>query len=193
MKMNLPDMSNVDFAAAYDKLQSLPAGLGSKAFAVVAGLYVPHAARMGFRVDKLSNRSIASGRPSASPRQRSALRASIAVVMPDKRSNRNHLRSLHAMALAHLGEFTTGLLLLYAVSSQRYRTILVKYQIEYLHKARGPITGRATLELPKPKGKKAASASLDKKDVVVVAELTDAHGTLVARTTATWRVGKIPS
>lgn len=176
MKMNLPDMSNVDFAAAYDKLQSLPAGLGSKAFAVVAGLYVPHAARMGFRVDNLSKRSIA-------------------VVMPDKRTNRNHLRSLHAMALAHLGEFTTGLLLLYAVSSERYRTILVKYQIEYLHKARGPITGRATLDLPKPKGKskRAASLSLDKKDVVVVAELTDAHGTLVARTTATWRVGKIPS
>ena len=73
--------------------------------------------------------------------------------------------------------------------------ILVKYQIEYLHKARGPITGRATLELPKPKGKskKGASPSLDKKDVVVVAELTDARGTLVARTTATWRVGKIPS
>ena len=173
-------MSNVDFAAAYDKLQSLPAGLGSKAFAVVAGLYVPHAARMGFRVHNLSKRSIA-------------------VVMPDKRANRNHLRSLHAMALAHLGEFTTGLLLLYAVSSDRYRTILVKYEIEFLHKARGPITARATLELPKPKGKagqkkgNAAAQGLDKADVVVVAELTDERGTLVARTTATWRVGKIPS
>lgn len=169
-------MPNVDFAAAYDRLQTLPAGLGSKAFGVVAGLFVPHAARMGFRVDHLTKRSIA-------------------VTMPDKRANRNHLSSLHAMALAHLGEFTTGLLLLYAVSSDGYRTILVKYEIEYLHKARGPITGRATLALPKSKGKAQSKAgkSLDKKDVKVVAELTDSRGTLVARTTATWRVGKIPA
>lgn len=157
---------NIDFAAAYDRLQTLPAGLGSKAFAVIAGVFVPHAARMGFEVQHLTKRSIA-------------------VTMPDKRANRNHLRSLHAMALAHLGEFTTGLLLLYAVSPEGYRTILRKYEIEYLHKARGPITGRATLKLPKGK--------LDKKDVKVTAELSDENGTVVARTVATWRVGKRPS
>lgn len=158
---------NIDFAAAYDRLQTLPAGLGSKAFAVIAGVFVPHAARMGFEVQHLTKRSIA-------------------VTMPDKRANRNHLRSLHAMALAHLGEFTTGLLLLYAVSPDGYRTILRKYEIEYVAKARGPITGRATLKLPKGK-------SLDKKDVAVVAELTDEDGALVARSKATWRVGKTPS
>jgi acyl-coenzyme A thioesterase PaaI-like protein len=170
----MPSLPNVvDFAAAYDRLQTLPAGLGNKAFSVVAGLFVPHAARMGFNVDHLTKRSIA-------------------VTMPDKRANRNHLQSLHAMALAHLGEFTTGLLLLYAVSSDGYRTILVKYEIEYLHKARGPITARATLELPKAKGK-GKTKSLDKKDVKVVAELSDKKGTVVARALVTWRVGKIPS
>lgn len=168
----LTQMPNVtDFAAAYDRLQALPAGLGNKAFAVVAGLFVPHAARMGFRVDHMTKRSIA-------------------VTMPDKRGNRNHLQSLHAMALAHLGEFTTGLLCLYAVSAEGYRSILVKYEIEYLHKARGPITARATLELPKAKGK---TKNLDKKDLEVEAELTDAKGTVVARALVTWRIGKIPS
>ena len=170
-KVMLPNMRNVDFAAAYDRLQTLPAGLGNKAFSVVAGLFVPHAERMGFRVDHLTKRSVA-------------------VTMPDKRANRNHLQSLHAMALAHLGEFTTGLLCLYAVSSEGYRTILVKYEMEYLHKARGPITARATLELPKTKGK---TKNLDKKDVKVVAELSDKRGTVVARALVTWRVGKIPS
>ena len=158
---------NIDFAAAYDRLQTLPAGLGSKAFQVVAGVFVPHAARMGFEVQHLTKRAIA-------------------VTLPDKRANRNHLRSIHAMALAHLGEFTTGLLLLYAVSPDGYRTILTKYEIEYLYKARGTITGRATLKLPKGK-------SLDKKDVKVEAELTDEDGNVVARSKATWRVGKIPA
>ena len=158
------DFKKIDFAAAYDKLQTLPGGLGSKAFQVVAGVFVPHAARMGFEVRNLTKKSIA-------------------VTMPDKRANRNHLSSLHAMALAHLGEFTTGLLLLYAVSPE-YRTILKGYEIEYLAKARGTITGRASLKLPKGK-------SLDKKDVKVTAELSDERGTVVARTIATWRVGKV--
>lgn len=157
----------IDFATAYDRLQSLPAGLGNRAFEVLAGMIVPHAARMGFRIEDLTPRSIA-------------------VSMPDKRANRNHLRSLHAMALAHLGEFTTGLLLLYAVSADGYRTILTRYEIEYLHKARGTITGRATLKLPKTR-------SLDKRSVTIAASLSDRRGTVVARSKATWRIGKVPA
>ena len=155
----------IDFREAYDRLQALPAGLGPRAFQLLAAVMVPHAARMGFKVEKLTP-------------------TSIAVTMPDKRANRNHLRSLHAMAIAHLGEFTTGLLLLYAVSPMGYRTILTGYEIEYLHKARGTITGKAKLKLPK--------GTLDKKTVKVEAELVDSSGVVVARTKATWRVGKIP-
>jgi acyl-coenzyme A thioesterase PaaI-like protein len=147
----------------YDRLSRLP--LGNRLFDRFAGLYVPHAARMGFRLRSLDA-------------------ASITVEMPDRRSNRNHLRSLHAMALAHLGEYTSGLLLLYAVQPMGYRTILREYGIEYLAKARGTITGRAKVELPK--------GSLDRKDVVVKASLTDRSGEEVARVTATWRVGKTP-
>lgn len=164
---DLVDFNFKDFSANLDKLQSLPGGLGPRALGLAAGLLVPHAARMGFRIDHLSKKSVA-------------------VTMPDKRSNRNHLKSLHAMALAHLGEFTTGLMLLYAISPDGYRTILTHYEIEFLKKARGPITGRATL--PKlPKGK------LDKKSLKVVAEMTDRDGNVVAKTTSTWRVGKLPS
>lgn len=170
--LKLPDFDFRNFSANLDKLQSLPGGIGPRAMGLAAALFVPHAARMGFRVENLTKRSIA-------------------VTMPDKRSNRNHLKSIHAMALAHLGEFTTGLLTLYALSPDGYRTILTKYEIEYLHKARGRITARATLELPK--AKKGKSASLDKKDLTVTAEMTDRSGTVVAKTTATWRIGKLPS
>lgn len=155
----------IDFRDAYDRLQMLPGGIGGRAFQLLAAVMVPHAARMGFRVQSLSP-------------------TNIAVTMPDKRANRNHLRSIHAMALAHLGEFTTGLLLLYAVSPLGYRTILTSYEIEYLRKARGTITGRAKLKLPK--------GSLDKKTVTVEAQLVDAHGEVVARSRAGWRIGKIP-
>src|SRR5687768_2221846 len=107
----LTDFNFRDFSATIDKVRSLPGGLGPRAMSLAAGILVPHAGRMGFLVDKLT-------------------KTSIAVTMPDKRGNRNHLKSLHAMALAHLGEFTTGLLTLYAVSPEGYRTILTKYEIE---------------------------------------------------------------
>ncbi|HVO30400.1 MAG TPA: DUF4442 domain-containing protein, partial [bacterium] len=123
-------------------LQRWPAGLGNRAVDLFAKVYVPHAARMGFHLEVLDERHIEAS-------------------MPDRRRNRNHLDSLHAMALAHLGEFTCGVLLLYAVAPKGYRTILRKYEIEYLAKARGRVTGRSTLKLPR--------GELDKKDVVVKA------------------------
>lgn len=148
----------------YDNLNAvLPSGLRERVFERFAGVIVPHAARMGFRVRTLTA-------------------TEIEVTMPDRRGNRNHLSSLHAMALAHLGEYTSGLLLLYAVHPLGYRTILRKFSIEYLAKARGTITGRATVKLPK--------GSLDKKDISMKVELVDEAGTVVARATPMWRVGK---
>jgi len=147
----------------YDSLRRLPGG--GRLFELFAKVYVPHTWSLGFRVETLDDREIA-------------------VSMPDRPSNRNHLKSLHAIALAHLGEFTSGLLLLYAVQPMGYRTILKKFQIEYLAKARGRVTAQATLKLPK--------GSLDKKDVTLTVEIRDRSGTLVARAKPTWRVGKIP-
>jgi len=154
------------FSTTYDTLKQLPGGLGNRVFEKLGTLMVPHAARMGFRLVSLTP-------------------TDIEVTMPDKRANRNHLSSLHAMALAHLGEFTTGLLLLYAVAPLGYRTILRKYEIEYTAKARGLTTARAHVALPKKK-------SLDKSDLVVRAELTDRRGEVVAKVAATWRIGKMP-
>lgn len=156
-------LASLDLRTFYDALQKLPAGAGGRVFDTFAGLYVPHAARLGFHVQRLSPTSITA-------------------TMPDRRRNRNHLASLHAMALAHLAEFTSGVLLLYAVGPDGYRTILREYSIEYLAKARGTITAKASFKRPK--------GSLDKKDIRVKVELVDAQGTVVARAEPVWRVGK---
>jgi len=44
--------------------------------------------------------------------------------IPYKRKNFNHIRGLHATALATLSEFTTGLLLLNVLGSKNFRIIL---------------------------------------------------------------------
>lgn len=64
------------------------------------------------------------------------------VAMADRRSIRNHLHSIHAIALANLGEFTANLAV---VSRQppKTRWIVTKMELEYLKKARGRLTAIA--------------------------------------------------
>ena len=51
--------------------------------------------------------------------------------LPYKSSNFNHIRGLHACALATLSEFTTGFLLASRLDPKRYRLILQRLEMDY--------------------------------------------------------------
>lgn len=55
---------------------------------------------------------------------------------PYKRRNFNHIKGIHACALATLAEFTTGLLLLIKLDPKNYRLIMQKLAMEYHYQAR---------------------------------------------------------
>ncbi len=101
------------------------------------------------------------------------------VAMRDRPRLRNHLRSLHAVALTNLGELATGL----AVTSslpRDARGIPTGFSIEFLKKARGRIEARCDADI---------ESSTEERDVNVEADLVDEAGDTVARFTARWRVG----
>ena len=100
------------------------------------------------------------------------------VEIRDRRAVRNHLNSVHAIALMNLGEVATGLAVLYAIDG-RGRGIIRSLKMDYLKKARGTIT--ATCDAPVP-------ATSGDHDLEFDALLHDRDGHLVARATATWKV-----
>lgn len=101
------------------------------------------------------------------------------VRMSDTRRVRNHLGSVHAIALANLGEASSGLAFNMALPKGT-RAILTQFHIDYLKKARGPITAECRCEQP---------STSEQKDYDVEANLTDEAGDIVARVRATWRAG----
>ena len=65
--------------------------------------------------------------------------------IPYIKRNLNHIKGLHATALATLSEFTTGILLLNILGAKTYRIILQRLDIEYHYQ--GKIPAEATFQV----------------------------------------------
>jgi len=101
----------------------------------------------------------------------------------DHRRVRNHLHSVHALALANLGEVASGLAMLGTLSSDT-RGIPTRLSIEYYKKARGHLVAESRCSPP---------VVSEDMDFEVYADIRDADGDVVARTTVNWRLGPVPA
>lgn len=62
--------------------------------------------------------------------------------LPYKRSNFNHIKGLHACALATLAEFTTGFMLIRKLDARKYRLIMKKLEMTYHYQGKSDATAR---------------------------------------------------
>lgn len=102
-----------------------------------------------------------------------------AVAMADRRRVRNHLRSIHAIAMVNLGEVSSGLALLAGLPTTM-RGIVRGLEIDYLKKARGRLVAHCTAEIPK---------TTESQEVTVTAHIVDPAGDEVATVRVHWLVG----
>jgi acyl-coenzyme A thioesterase PaaI-like protein len=103
------------------------------------------------------------------------------VQMLDRPRLANHLQSIHAIALANVGEFTGGIAMT-ATAPPNVRSILVKIEVDYLKKARGRVTAECHCTVPPVK---------EPVNHQVVTHIRDEAGDEVARVTATWRLSPL--
>jgi acyl-coenzyme A thioesterase PaaI-like protein len=99
--------------------------------------------------------------------------------LDDRKSVRNHLDCVHAIALCNLAELAGNVGIAYSLPDDA-RFIVAGLSIEYVKKARGTIT--ATSESPIP-------ATNGKAEYAVPVIMTDGSGEVVARATLRTLVG----
>lgn len=144
--------------AQWRRYSGLPAG--KWLFSRVLGQHVPYTGNLGAVV-----RLLEPGHCVAGMRERHGLR--------------NHLDSVHAMALGNLAEMVTGLALLSSLPDNT-RGILTGFSIDYLKKARGTLVAECRCEPPQ-----------DSREAehVLTGEIRDRDGELVAVAHARWLTG----
>lgn len=147
--------------SAWQLLKPWPGGC--RLFSRLLGLIVPYTASIGAQVIRLE-----PGR--------------VTIEMRDRRRIRNHLNSIHAVALANLGEASSGLALLTALP-ENMRGIVTKLSTEYFKKARGTLVAEGRCSTCFPLN--------ENSEHIVKVNILDQSGETVATTTAHWRLGPI--
>jgi acyl-coenzyme A thioesterase PaaI-like protein len=133
---------------------------GKAIFSWLLGRLVPYSGSIGARVEELRD-------------------GYARVTLRDRRVVRNHLRSIHAVAMMNLAELSTGLALNYGMRPDA-RSILKGLSIEYTKKARGTLTAEATAPVLE---------SNAERDIIVRTDIRDEAGDIVASAEAHWLVG----
>lgn len=114
------------------------------------------------------------------PRVRTLKPGRCRVELRERRQVRNHLGSVHATALATLGELATGLAILTALPPG-VRAILTGLEVEYEKKGRGRLIAEcATTPEPENGGSPVPHRA--------AAEIRDAEGARVVTLEAVWRL-----
>lgn len=108
---------------------------------------------------------------------------------PYRRRNHNHIRGIHACAIATIAEFSAGMMLLVKLEPKKYRLIMSHLEVEYLYQAKQVISSVSKLNNQRLQ-ECVLAPLLDQEAPSITMEslVHDEGGNLVARARTTWQV-----
>lgn len=159
--MGLADSDRNLVRDLWDRLSPLPGG--KRVFSKLVGRAAPYTGSIRPRVVQLE-------------------RGHSRVRMKDRPWLRNHLRSVHAVALANLAEVTGNVALVYSMPDDA-RFIVAGMEFDYVKKARGTIEGRCDCPIPETN---------ERREYLVPVTLHDETGEVVVKATLRTLVGPKP-
>jgi acyl-coenzyme A thioesterase PaaI-like protein len=110
-------------------------------------------------------------------------------VIPYKRKNFNHIRGLHACALATISEFTTGFLLVSKLDSKKYRLIMQRLEMDYHYQ--GKMDATATFSISEEWLHQNIYEPLQSQEAVVIGceiKIHDAKGNHLTTGKVYWQI-----
>ncbi len=112
----------------------------------------------------------------------------VEVGMPYKKRNTNHLRGIHACAIATAGELAAGLYLLQNFSSDRYRLIMAQMSVDFHYQAKTALRARANCPLEKIHTIQSNLATEEKGLIKMTSHVTDTAENAIASVHTTWQI-----
>ncbi len=109
--------------------------------------------------------------------------------IPYRKSNFNHIRGLHACALATISEFATGFLLLTRLDPKKYRLIMQRIEMDYHYQ--GKMDAFAEFNAPENWFRENILIPLQSKEAVVVpceVRIHDLKGNHISTGKVYWQI-----
>lgn len=110
------------------------------------------------------------------------------VTVPYIRRNFNHLRGVHACAIATMGEFAAGIVILKNFDFANYRLILSKLEVEYFYQGKTKLQAQAKLPSTEIKRLKDLLQKNDAPNVTVTTKIVDEKNNHIANVFSTWQL-----
>jgi acyl-coenzyme A thioesterase PaaI-like protein len=114
---------------------------------------------------------------------------SIKTLLPYRRKNFNHIRGIHACAMATVSEFTTGFLLISKLDAKKYRLIMQRLEMDYHFQ--GKMDAYATFSISAEWLEEKIYSPLKTNDAVLVpceVKIHDEKGNHLTTGTIFWQV-----
>ena len=112
----------------------------------------------------------------------------VCCVIPYKKANFNHLRGIHACALATVAEYSAGLILLKKINLKKYRLIMSTLKVDYHYQAKAACNATTKLSVDALQQLEHGLNLSGQTNIILISEIYDTEKNHIATVTTNWQL-----